>query len=75
MDVADRADAEIERSEARALAAHRERSQARITPYMIDGEPHCPDCLEPLPAHRQDAGICVECLTEREQQQRRVYGN
>ncbi|WP_275100132.1 TraR/DksA family transcriptional regulator [Sedimenticola hydrogenitrophicus] len=75
MDDADRADRRIERFDADALAAQQERARQQVTPYLIDGAPHCPDCLEPLPAHRQAAGICVGCLTDREQQQRRVYGS
>lgn len=74
-DDADRAGERIERFDAAALAAQRERGQRMVTPYMIDGAAHCPDCLEPLPEHRLSAGICVECLTNREQQQRRVYGH
>ncbi len=74
MDDADRAGERIEYFEAAALAAQQERRQTRVTPCMIDGTPHCPDCREPLPIHRHTAGICVECLTEREQQWR-VYEN
>lgn len=68
-DDADRAGERIERIERfdrDALAAQLERGRRRFTPHMLDGEPHCPDCLEPLPQHRQEAGICVPCLELRE---------
>lgn len=65
-DDADRAGERIERFDRDALAAQLERGRRRFTPYMLDGEPHCPDRLEPLPQHRQEAGICVPCLELRE---------
>jgi hypothetical protein len=52
------------------VAEIQELAKRRFTPYMLDGEPCCPDCLEPLPAHRVEVGICVRCLTEREQRER-----
>lgn len=64
---------EVERRQREAgIAKVREAAKRRFTPYMLDGEPCCPDCLEPLPAHRLEAGICVPCLARREQQER--YG-
>lgn len=65
-DDADRATERIERFEADALAAQLARGRRRIMPRMIDGEPCCPDCLEPLERHRVEAGICVPCLELRE---------
>jgi RNA polymerase-binding transcription factor DksA len=67
MDDADRAEARIERFQSAALAAQLTQGRQLVKPYLLDGVPHCPDCLEPLPEHRLSAGICVGCLTDREQ--------
>ncbi|MDH5785342.1 MAG: hypothetical protein OEZ16_07005 [Chromatiales bacterium] len=56
---------EVQEREA-AIAEVRKRAARRYTPYMLDGEPCCPDCLEPLAAHRIEVGICVHCLSLRE---------
>lgn len=53
------------------IAKVREAANRRYTPYMLDGEPCCPDCLEPLPEHRLTVGICVPCLARREKQEKR----
>jgi len=50
-----------------------ERAKPRFTPFMVEGEPHCPECLTPLAAHRIEAGICVPCLTLIEQQEKQVW--
>lgn len=60
---------ETEEREA-AIAEVRVRAARRYTPYMLDGEPCCPDCLEPLAAHRIEVGICVRCLTDRERREK-----
>jgi hypothetical protein len=60
---------ETEEREA-AIAVVRARAARRYTPFMLDGEPCCPDCLEPLPAHRVEVGICVQCLTDRERREK-----
>lgn len=65
-DDADRATAYEEAFTRAALAAQLAHARRRIAPQMIHGVAHCPDCGEPLPAHRIDAGICVECLSIRE---------
>jgi len=65
MDDADRAQIVIERGE--AINAHPRRADAATAPAVIDGEPCCADCHEPLAPHRLAAGLCVPCLTRREQ--------
>lgn len=60
---------ETEEREA-AIAEVRERAARRYTPYLLDGEPCCPDCLDPLPVHRVEVGICVQCLTDREHKEK-----
>lgn len=65
---------ETEEREA-AVAEIQELAAQRFTPYMLDGEACCPDCLEPLLSHRLEVGICVRCLTVREQREKQYDRN
>lgn len=60
-----------ERQRQQAIADHRERAQRRFVPYMLDGIPCCPECLEPLAEHRVEVGICVPCLADIERREMR----
>lgn len=60
-----------ERQRQQAIADHRERAQRRFVPYMLDGIPCCPECLEPLAQHRVEVGICVPCLADKERREAR----
>lgn len=59
---------------AAAIKRVREKAARRFTPYMLDGEACCPECLEPLPTHRIEVGICVKCrgMIEKRERDERV---
>lgn len=46
------------------------RGRVRYEPVVVHGIACCHDCEQPLPPHRIGAGICVECLTDRERRQK-----
>lgn len=41
----------------------------RFEPVIVGGIACCHDCIEPLPEHRIEAGICVGCKQSREHQE------
>lgn len=61
-----------EQERAAALQALQQRQARRFAPLMLDGEPCCPHCHEPLPDHRLQAGICVSCLAGIERREDRT---
>ena len=72
-DVLDRAGRATEIAMEAALEEQAERAKPRFRAYQIEGVYHCPECLEPLPAHRIEPGICVPCLSAIEEQEKRTW--
>lgn len=60
-----------EQERAAALQALQQRRAIRFSPLMLDGEPCCPKCHEPLAEHRKPVGICVDCLSNIERRETR----
>jgi hypothetical protein len=60
-----------ERDREAGIARVTAEAKERFEPVMVGGVACCHDCIEPLPAHRIEAGICVGCKQSREHQKTR----